>query len=119
MAIGDHWSTRRLAAHLCIPNTTLQRLLDDLALAGIAVTDWPFDRAVIAVKAYRVGHSREAIALLGIQPHFGSTSWLVSGADSARIFSNLLQATAHIDAYPGDIFHLSPISLLGNEAHAA
>lgn len=118
MAIADRWSTRRLAAHVGIANTSLQRLLDDLALDGITVTDWDFDRAVIAMKAYKGGHTKDAIALLGTQPYIGSASWLVSGDGTAAIFSNLLQATAHIDAHPSNVLHLSPIGLLSTEAAA-
>jgi hypothetical protein len=118
MAIDGIWSTRRLATHVGIPNTSLQRLIDDLAVEGTAITNWSFDRAVLAVKAYKDGHTKKAITLIGSHPHIGYSSWLVSGDNTATIFPNLLQATAHIDTHPNGTYHLSPIGAMGSEVAA-
>lgn len=118
--MGDEkWSVRRLANRVGMPETSVRRYISELETVGIFITEWTLDRAIIALKAYKGGHGPQAIELLGHQPYIGTTTWLVSGTDTARVFSNLLQATAYIDQHPHGTYHLSPIGTMGLEAHAA
>lgn len=117
----DNWSVRRLANRAGIAESSVRRYIAELETAGIFVTEWPLDKAVIAVRAYRDGHNSKAIALLGDQPYLGSTMWLVSREDPkgvSKMFSTLLQATAFIEQNPFGTYHLSPIGNMGQEAVA-
>lgn len=116
-AIGDlNWGSRRMANRAAIPETSVRRMIGELEAAGIAVSDWPLDKAMVALKAYRDGHSKHAIAALAGQPYLSSTSWLVSAGAEARVFGSLLRATAYIDENPGVTYHLSPVGVMGLDA---
>lgn len=115
MLAEETWSVRRLASRTGMPQTSCRRLIAELEAADVRVTEWPLDRAMIGVKAYLGGHSVEAVRLVGLQPFIGSSSWLVSGDRSARVFSTLLQATAYIEEHPDGTYHLSPVGTMGLE----
>jgi hypothetical protein len=94
-------------------------MVGELEAAGIAVTGWGLNRAVIGIRAYRGGHTKDAIAVIGDLCYIGSTCWLVSGEQVAQTFSTLLQATAFIEDHPHGTYHLSPLAAMGLEAVAS
>ncbi len=115
--IGEEWSTRRLAFQAGVPETTARRLIEELEQAGTHLTSWDLDRAIIGLRAFRGGHTPQAIKLIGEAAIIGTTTWLLSSPKGGcKIFSTLLQATSYLESHTfGDTFALSPIGTMGQE----
>jgi hypothetical protein len=112
VAIQQPWSVHRLSAITAIPDTTLRRIINELAATEVDVTTWELEQAATAVTAYRDGHHLEAITLL-TERVYPATSWLVSTATTGHIYPTMLQAAAHLEENPTATYHLTPLSRTG------
>jgi hypothetical protein len=94
-------------------------MLDDLSLAGTAVTDWSFPRAILAMTLYKNGHNTQAVTLAGNHPHIAENNWLVSTDTTAHIYPSLTQAAAGIENQSSPVHHLTHIGALWSEMRHA